>query len=77
LSGRNLHGGVLIVAQYSGIAELHCSNVSPIELITQYLLQPKKPCKSTSIGLLRNRTFVQPRLVMTRRAWDGGDLPNA
>jgi hypothetical protein len=32
-----LNGGVLIVSGDSGIADLHCSNVLPLETVTQYL----------------------------------------
>ena len=37
LERRHLDGGVLIVGGDSGVADLQCSNVSPIELVTQYL----------------------------------------
>ena len=37
LERRHLGGGVLIVGGDSGVADLHCTNVSPIESVTQYL----------------------------------------
>jgi hypothetical protein len=37
LERRHLNGGVLIVSGDSGIADLHCSNVLPLETVTQYL----------------------------------------
>jgi hypothetical protein len=37
-----LDSGVLIVSRDSGVAYLHCSNVSPIESVTQYLFATKE-----------------------------------
>ena len=45
LESRHLDGGVLIVGGDSGVADLHCSNVSPIESVTQYLFATHKAQK--------------------------------
>jgi len=39
---RRLDGGVLIVGGDSGVADLHCTKVSPIESVTQYLFATRE-----------------------------------
>ena len=42
LERRHLGGGVLIVGGDSGVADLHCTKVSPIESVTQYLFATRE-----------------------------------
>ena len=74
LQSRHLDGGVLIVGRDSGVADLHCSHVSPIDLVTQYFLQREKPSKSTSGRLLRLRKPSRADPLVRHRA--GYQLPN-
>ena len=43
LQSRHLDGGVLIVGGDSGVADLHCSNVSPFNILMQYLFATREP----------------------------------
>src|SRR5438034_8408571 len=49
---RHLGGGVLVVGGHSGVANQHCTKVSRIELLMQYLFATRES--------QQNRSFAQP-----------------
>ena len=60
----HLGGSVLVIGGDASIADLHCSNVSPLLIPVQYLFATDKPAKSLENGvgpvLLHNRPFAHP-----------------
>jgi hypothetical protein len=64
LERRHLGGGVLIIGGDSGVADLRCSNVSPFNLIMQYLFATLEP-RETQTMPLRCKTA---RLCNARQA---------
>src|ERR1017187_4402324 len=81
LQSRHLDGGVLIVGGDSGVADLHCSNVSPFNMIMQYLFATRKaqqtevvPFRCKTTRLCNSRQAGVPKGVpfeTTRKAYSG------
>src|ERR1039457_2010644 len=64
LQSRHLDGGVLIVGGDSGVADLHCSNVSPFNMIMQYLFATREPQQTREVlGCCKIARLCNGRLV--------------
>ena len=67
LQSRHLDGGVLIIGGDSGVADLHCSNVSPIELVTQYLFATQEAQQINFHRLVAKPDVYAPSIVRWKR----------
>lgn len=59
LQSRDLDGGVLIFGGDSGVADLHCSNVSPFNSYAIPFRNARTPRNETDADSLQNRSFAQ------------------
>src|ERR1017187_298257 len=79
LQSRHLDGGVLIVGGDSGVADLHCSNVSPFNMILQYLFATREPQQAGMMPIrcttarLRNTASARKSLLIG--AIEAGAIP--